>query len=202
MYVIGGWADGYSNSVGRLLAGLRVPRKGLIGPWAHTFPHNGVPGPAIGYLQEALRWWDHWLKGRDTGILEEPELRAWMQESAPPEPFHEERAGRWVAEEGWPSARLEWRTLHLGASGTLTDEVGEAAALDVCSPQTTGLAGGDWCGFGNEGEAPLDQRLDDGRSLVFDTPPARGADRDPGDYRSGAATGGRPPAGHGGAAPE
>ena len=171
VYAIGGWADGYSNSVGRLLAGLKVPRKGLIGPWAHTFPHNGVPGPAIGYLQEALRWWDHWLKGIDTGILDEPDLRVWMQESVSPEPFHEERAGRWVAERRWPSPRLSPRTLHLGASGTLTEEVGEAGALDVCSPQTTGLAGGDWCGFGNEGEAPLDQRLDDGRSLVFNSAP-------------------------------
>ncbi len=171
VYAIGGWADGYSNSVARLLAGLQVPRKGLIGPWAHTFPHNGVPGPAIGYLQEALRWWDHWLKGVDTGILDGPQLRVWMQESVTPEPFHEERAGRWVAEPGWPSPRLRPRTLHLGATGSLSGEPGEPAALDVCSPQTTGLAGGDWCGFGNEGEAPLDQRLDDGRSLVFDTAP-------------------------------
>ncbi|HEY5738795.1 MAG TPA: CocE/NonD family hydrolase, partial [Gammaproteobacteria bacterium] len=72
VYAVGGWADGYSNAVPRLLAGLECPRKGLIGPWAHTFPHNGIPGPAIGYLQEALRWWDHWLKGSDDGIMDEP----------------------------------------------------------------------------------------------------------------------------------
>ena len=65
VYAIGGWADGYSNAVPRLLAGLTVPRKGLVGPWAHVYPHDGVPGPAIGFLQEALRWWDHWLKGMD-----------------------------------------------------------------------------------------------------------------------------------------
>jgi predicted acyl esterase len=72
VYAIGGWADAYSNAIPRLLAGLRAPRKGLIGPWAHLYPHDGVPGPAIGFLQEALRWWDHWLKGTDTGIMAEP----------------------------------------------------------------------------------------------------------------------------------
>ena len=40
-----------------------VPRKGLIGPWAHNYPHFAKPGPRIGFLQECLRWWDQWLKG-------------------------------------------------------------------------------------------------------------------------------------------
>jgi len=61
VYAIGGWADAYTNAVPRLLQHLKVPRKGLIGPWAHAFPHLASPGPAIGFLQEALRWWDQWL---------------------------------------------------------------------------------------------------------------------------------------------
>ena len=171
VYAIGGWADGYSNAVPRLLAGLRGPRKGLIGPWAHAFPHNGVPGPAIGFLQEAVRWWDHWLRGKPTGIMDEPMLRVWMQDGATPQPLHEERSGRWIAESEWPSARIEVRPLHLSAISTLDPEEGEEAALEICSPQTTGLVGGDWCGFGSEGEAPVDQRPDDGRSLVWDSKP-------------------------------
>ena len=67
-----------------MLAGLPGPKKGLIGPWAHAYPHAADPGPRIGFLQEALRWWDHWLKGIDTGIMDEPMLRVWMQESVPP----------------------------------------------------------------------------------------------------------------------
>ena len=47
----------------------------MIGPWEHVWPEEGVPGPAIGFLQEEVRWWDHWLKGIDTGIMDEP-LRA------------------------------------------------------------------------------------------------------------------------------
>lgn len=171
VYAVGGWADGYSNAVPRLLEGLQTPRKGLIGPWSHNFPHNGVPGPAIGYLQEALRWWDQWLKQSDTGIMEEPMLRVWMQEHVAPEPFHAQRPGRWVAEPAWPSPRIEWRRWHLSGASELRDAPQDAATLSICSPQTTGLAGGDWCGFGAEGEAPMDQRGDDGRSLVFDTAP-------------------------------
>ena len=175
VYAIGGWADGYSNAVPRLLEGLEVPRKGLIGPWSHNFPHNGVPGPAIGYLQEALRWWDQWLKDTDTGIMNEPMLRVWMQDYVAPEPFHMQRPGRWVAEARWPSPRIVWRQLYPGNASELAEAEADAATLSISSPQTTGLAGGDWCGFGNEGEAPLDQRGDDGRSLVFDYGPL-GAD--------------------------
>ncbi|MGD2160991.1 MAG: CocE/NonD family hydrolase, partial [Gammaproteobacteria bacterium] len=57
---VGGWADGYTNAIFRLLENLEVPRLGLIGPWGHRYPHRGIPGPAIGFLQEALRWWDYW----------------------------------------------------------------------------------------------------------------------------------------------
>ena len=80
VYAIGGWADGYTNAIPRLLEGLPGPRKGLIGPWAHAWPQAGPPEPTIGFLQETLRWWDHWLKGEDTGIMDEPMLRSWIQE--------------------------------------------------------------------------------------------------------------------------
>ena len=170
VYAVGGWADGYSNSVTRLLQGLEVPRKGLIGPWAHTFPHLGVPGPAIGYLQEALRWWDYWLRGHDTGIMDEPMLRVWMQRHVDPQTFHAERPGRWVAEADWPSRNLRWRDLYLDPAAGLAAAPGPTATVDISSPQSIGLGGGEWCEFGEEGEAPLDQRADDGKSLVFDGP--------------------------------
>ena len=67
VYAIGGWADGYSEAVFRLVKGLGPPSKGLLGPWSHAFPDDVEPGPAIGFLQECLRWWDRWLKGVDTG---------------------------------------------------------------------------------------------------------------------------------------
>jgi uncharacterized protein len=168
VYAIGGWADGYSNAVPRLLEGLSVPRKGLIGPWAHVFPHNGTPGPAIGFLQEAVRWWDHWLKGRDTGIMDEPAYRVWMQESLAPQPQYAERPGRWVAEPGWPSDNVKPFGLTLDAAGLLVEGAAEEAYLEVASPPATGITAGSWCAMGSDGEMPIDQRADDGRSLVFD----------------------------------
>jgi hypothetical protein len=173
VYAVGGWADGYTNAVPRLLAGLDVPRKGLVGPWAHLYPHEGVPGPAIGFLQEALRWWDQWLKGRDTGILDEPMLRVWMQEGRESSALPRTRPGRWVAEEAWPSPRIEPRRMVLAGGGRLALERGEAREerLELAPSQTVGVAAGAWCGFGVEGETPDDQREDDARSLVFDSEP-------------------------------
>ncbi|MCG6873270.1 MAG: CocE/NonD family hydrolase [Gammaproteobacteria bacterium] len=168
VYAIGGWADAYSNAVPRLVQALKVPCKGLIGPWAHTFPHLGVPGPAIGFLQEALRWWDRWLKGQRNGIDQEPVLRVWMQESVTPAPQYAEIPGRWVAETAWPSTRITPEILHL-ASGGLGTDPGKTEERILSSPQTCGLRGGEWCAFGSDGEMPRDQRPDDGFSLTFDT---------------------------------
>ncbi len=170
VYLVGGWADGYSNAIPRLMAGLKCPRKALIGPWAHTFPQNGIPGPAIGFLQEAVRWWDHWLKGRDTGLMDEPAFRAWMQEWVEPAPQYDVRPGRWVAEEGWPSVRIASRRFHLN-HGRLAPEPSVPVELSFSSPQTTGVRSGEWCAFGTDGEMPRDQRSDDGGSLIFDSDP-------------------------------
>ncbi len=173
VYAVSGWADHYADAVPRLLAGLKGPRKGLIGPWGHAFPQRGSPGPPIGFLQEALRWWDHWLKGRPTGIMDEPMLRAWMQESVPPAPAYAVRPGRWVAETAWPSPRIEWRRLFL-AGGRLAPRPGPQAPLLLRSPLTTGLAGRELVCFGGGAEQALDQREDDGGSLVFLSDPVEG----------------------------
>ncbi|MGH8502460.1 MAG: CocE/NonD family hydrolase [Gammaproteobacteria bacterium] len=170
VYAMGGWADGYSNAVPRLLTALKAPRKGLVGPWSHAFPHDSVPGPSIGFLQEALRWWDQWLKGIDTGIMNEPMYRVWMQEAVAPAPSHDERPGRWVAERSWPSPHILSQRFALNPA-RLDPQAGPPATLEFRSPQTAGHTGGDWCAFGAEGELPADQREDDGKSLTFDSDP-------------------------------
>jgi predicted acyl esterase len=173
VWAVGGWEDGYSNSVPRLLAGLKSPVKGLIGPWGHAFPHTGYPGPRIGFLQECVRWWDHWLKGRDNGPMAEPGYRVWMNDAFRPETFCRERPGRWVAEPGWPSAGIETLALHCNADG-LGRTAGREAALRLSSPQDTGTGSLEWCSYGGLGaDLPGDQRGDDGRSLCFDGPELR-----------------------------
>ena len=169
VYAVGGWADGYTNPVFRLLAGLKGPRKGLVGPWGHKFPHFARPGPRIGFLQECLRWWDQWLKDMDTGIMREPMLRAWIEDPVPPRPYYDRMPGRWVAEPAWPAPGIETRELALGDDGLLGGA--GSGARTICSPQTTGLAAGAWCGYGLDPDLSLDQRIDAGGSLVFETAP-------------------------------
>ncbi|MGD8429120.1 MAG: CocE/NonD family hydrolase [Ectothiorhodospiraceae bacterium] len=170
VYAVGGWADGYVNAIPRLMQGLTAPKKALIGPWPHAFPHAAMPGPRIGFFQEAVRWWDYWLKGRDNGIMDEPPIRAWIEDWIVPAPYHDERPGRWVAEDVWPSPRIQPRRWFLNVM-SLGERPDPGDAMRVRSPQTTGLRGGDFYGFGADGDAPLDQRADDGKSLVFDSDP-------------------------------
>lgn len=169
VYLVGGWADGYSNPIFRMLKGLRCPRKGLIGPWAHKYPHFALPGPQFGFLQEALRWWDKWLKGIETGVMDEPMLRVYMQDGARPSRYVEKRAGRWVAEDVWPSKRIKPMKLKLGP-GTLALK-GRSAELSINSPATLGQAAGKWCPYGADPDQADDQRTEAGGSLVFDTEP-------------------------------
>ncbi|MEV5214149.1 CocE/NonD family hydrolase [Streptomyces albidoflavus] len=172
-----GWADGYSNAVTRLLENVDVPRKGLIGPWSHKFPHLGEPGPAIGYLQEVVRWWDHWLKGEENGVMDGPMLRSWMQESVPPSTSYEERPGRWVGEPSLPSPRIEpvshplfaHRIGHPGEAEPQGPGAGEP--LTVRSPLSVGQFAGKWASYNAPPDLPYDQREEDGGSLVFDSEP-------------------------------
>jgi putative CocE/NonD family hydrolase len=162
VYVVSGWCDWYRNPVFALLEGLDVPRKGLIGPWAHTYPEQAAPGPAIGFLQESLRWWDRWLKGVENGVESEPSLTAWMTESFAPGP-HDELPGRWVAEPGWPSSNVETQSLTLTADGGLSAGATDEAELAIRGLQTAGLESG-WI-------FSTDQRGEDGRALSFTSAP-------------------------------
>jgi uncharacterized protein len=192
-----GWADGYSNAVTRILGNLDVPRKGLIGPWSHKFPHLGEPGPAIGYLQVVVRWWDHWLKGVDNGVMDGPMLRTWMQDSVEPSTSYEERPGRWVGEPSWPSPNVRAVAHPLAphtiraprdasaASAAVTADDDEArdetydgahdeeyekdGALTVQSPLSVGQFAGKWASYNAPPDLPYDQREEDGGSLVFET---------------------------------
>ncbi len=166
--LIGGWADAYSNAVPRMLARLTCPRRGLIGPWAHKYPHFATPGPAYGFLQHAVRWWDHWLKGIDNDAMDGPMLRWWQEDYVPPATDHAERPGRWLGEPSWPSPNVAEMRWYFGAH-TLSPGPASCGGLIVSSPQDCGADAGVWCAYGSGGEQPGDQRRDDGCSVVFDS---------------------------------
>ncbi|KIX95505.1 uncharacterized protein Z520_08625 [Fonsecaea multimorphosa CBS 102226] len=168
VYLVGAWSDGYSNTIFRMLEHLECPRKALIGPWAHAYPNFATPGPQIGFLQESLRWWDKWLKGKETGIMDEPILRCYLQDTVPPRTQYDFRPGHWVAEKSWPTPNITTRTLRLLA-GRLSDELSTSdERLSICSPMTVGFASGLWCP-GLDLDLPGDQRAEAGGSLLFDS---------------------------------
>ena len=177
----GGWADNYMNTVSHLVENVPAPVKGIVGPWVHQYPHTAVPGPQVGFLQEALRWWDRWLKGIDNGAEADPAYRAYMIHSEAPDASARHRAGHWVAEAEWPSARVSRHVLALGAGagegrlpspdpsrGYLREEDGEAFQVKLATPQHLGMHTGEFFPMGLNAEMPGDQAGDDALSVCFD----------------------------------
>jgi uncharacterized protein len=170
VYMVGGWGDPYRTAILRFLEHHRGPRKGLIGPWAHLYPELGIPGPAIGFLQEAIRFWDHCLKGVDNGVLEEPMLHAYLADSVEPATGYRHREGRWVAETTWPSPQLEFQTLHLG-DRVLGAHPSTPTTHRILGDARAGADAGPYLAFGGEADYAPDQRREDGLSLCFDGAP-------------------------------
>jgi len=163
---VGGWNDAYTNAVPRLVGTVRSPVKGIIGPWAHKYPHFAVPEPRIGFLQEALRWWDRWLKDAPTGVEQEPAFRTYIMQVQRPGASVTHIGGRWVGHSAWPQA-AQGQRLYLNAKG-LASQSAPKAKHTVRSPQHTGADSGEYCIIWLGPEFPGDQRQDDSGSLTFD----------------------------------
>jgi len=169
VYAVGGWADPYRQAVLELLERLECPRKGLIGPWSHQYPDEGSPGPAIDFRRECVRWWDHWLKGVDAGVMDEPALTVWMQEAPSLSRRARRPRGRWVAERAWPSKHVAVSSWHLG-EGSLSESGEPRLELRVAGSESCGADAGAWCPW-DERELPPGQLDDDARSLCFTMAP-------------------------------
>ena len=170
-FVIGGWYDGYRDSVPRMLEKLDAPVKGMVGPWAHTFPNWPYPEPGMEWRHEAVRWFDQWLKGEDTGIMEEPRFAIYVRQWYPPGVV-EEVPGYWRWEDGWPIDRTEETAFFAQADHTLSDarpDGGDGTTHRLRYVPTVGVeASGNvnWWG-----DFPWDQRGTDAYSLVYDSDP-------------------------------
>ncbi|KAF0116921.1 MAG: glutaryl 7-ACA acylase [Rhodobacteraceae bacterium] len=174
----GGWADNYMNTVAALVEHAPAPVKGVVGPWVHQYPHTAVPGPQVGFLQCALRWWDRWLKGIRNGAEADPAYRAYILHSEPPVASPVHRAGHWVEEAVWPSPRVTPTVLRLAEAGEpsapqtprgyLGTEESTGFRLGCSTPQTLGLEAGEFFPMGLNAEMPGNQAADDALSLCFD----------------------------------
>jgi putative CocE/NonD family hydrolase len=166
---IGGWYDGYRDSVPRMLEHLRAPVKAMIGPWSHAWPHEPVPLPGMEWRHEAVRWFDRWLKGRDTGILDEPRFAVYVRQWHPPGPTLEHVPGFWRWKDGWPIRRITPQAFYPQPNHTLSASEPQGAEHHLRYVPSIGIeAGGPVMWWG---DAAHDQRPTDAFSLVYDSEP-------------------------------
>jgi len=163
-FLIGGLADGYRDSIPRMLEQVKAPVRALIGPWNHSFPNDADFGPRIEWREDSVRWWDYWLKGRDTGVLEDPKLVIFMRHWFPPNPNLEEVPGEWRVEAGWPPNHQTKSTLYLQPNHSLAKSLPEADTHQLKYVPSIGVEAGFWWG-----ELLSDQRPVDAFSLVYDS---------------------------------
>ena len=165
VYLIGGLLDGYRDSIPRMLENMKVPIKAEIGPWNHAWPDNGEPGPNYEWRHELVRWWDYWLKGRDTGIMDEPRFAVFVREGHPPDSKLKMTPGNWRYED-WPIRRMVWTNYYPAQNHNLQKIKGEDGADSLRYVPSSGVAAGYWWG-----ELTPDMREDDASSLVYDSEP-------------------------------
>lgn len=159
-FVVGGWRDIFPEAVPEVYARLGGPKKLLMGPWMHTMPETAANEP-IEFLPEMKRWFDHWLRVEKNGIVGEPPVTIYVQ-----------GANRWRNELDWPPPRAIQRTFYLGTRGNLGEraEREEGAERYTVDP-TVGTCAGLWDPTALGVGMPMDQTLDDLRSLTYTTEP-------------------------------
>ena len=165
-FLIGGLADGYRDSIPRMLEQVKAPVKALIGPWNHSYPNDADFGPRIEWREDAVRWWDYWLKGRDTGVLQDPKLVIFMRHWFPPDPNLATVPGEWRAESGWPPRGTKESAFFLQPNHTLSSVPAQSDVHRLKYVPSIGVEAGFWWG-----ELLSDQRPVDAFSLVYDSLP-------------------------------
>jgi predicted acyl esterase len=170
MFLIGGFLDGYKDSIPRMLERVHAPVKALLGPWNHSFPHHAVPGPAIEWRDQAVAWWDHWLKGIDNHVMDGPQLAVYMNHWYPPDVGVTTIPGEWRLEPTWPPLGVQSVDFFPAADHSLARSAAVASTTHQLAyrPAATQEAGGPdfWWGDVNG-----DQRSVDAYSLQYDSAP-------------------------------
>ena len=158
-FILEGWS-GFSYRDGfQCYERLTVPKKLVIGPWVHGWPSLTDIEP-INYITDMIRWFDHWLKGRDNGITKEPPLSIYVM-----------GGDFWKYEQEWPPPRVKESDYYLRSDGSLKPEADTTAktvsyAHDPGVGTTVGLLSLFPLGI----DYPREQSEDNLRSLTFDTP--------------------------------
>ena len=164
-FLIGGLQDGYRDSIPRMLERVPAVVRAWVGPWNHDYPNTSMYGPRIEWRDQAVRWFDHWLKGIDNGVEREPRLVMYQQHSHPPGAAAQDVPGEWRAE-SWPPQGLKPVTWFLAPNHQLTPAPAAAAIDHLRYVPSAGPEAGFWWG-----ELLPDQRPVDAFSLTYDSAP-------------------------------
>ncbi|MCB1845431.1 MAG: CocE/NonD family hydrolase, partial [Halioglobus sp.] len=166
---IGGWYDGYRDSVPRMLEKLNAPAKAIVGPWTHAFPHEPWPNPGMEWREEAVQFLDHWLRGIDNDYHDAPQLAVYVRDWHAPKPDLDYVNGHWRNVDSWPPAYAETLTLRARRDHSLAASAMDSAVHSLEYLASSGIeAGGPVMWWGDV--AP-DQRPTDAQSLVYDSEP-------------------------------
>lgn len=158
----------------------RRSQKLLVGPWGHTTDLTRQvgavdfgPDAAISYPDLLCRWFDYWLKGIDTGIMNEPPVRRFVM-----------GANRWREERTWPPSDTDYLNYYFHSRGAANTPLGDGTLSRTApaeeptdsyryDPRDPVMS---LCAFDMQ-DAPRDQRpLDHRRDvLVYVTEPLREA---------------------------
>jgi predicted acyl esterase len=166
-FLIGGLQDGYRDNVPDMLMKSKAPIKAIVGPWNHSFPNEPDFGPQVEWRDQAVRWFDHWLKGRDTGVERGPRLVIYLQHWHPPDPNLQSVPGEWRREDVWPPPDTKATTLFMQANHSLAESAAAAPERHQLKyVPSVGVEAGFWWG-----ELLSDPRPVDAFSLVYDSAP-------------------------------
>ena len=164
-FVIGGFQDGYRNSIVRMLERVPAPVHAWLGPWNHDRPNTSMYGPRVEWRDRAVHWFDHWLKGANNGVERDPRLIFYQQHSHPPGAEAQDIPGQWRADT-WPPQGLRYEKWYFGGNHQLSPTPVSAATDHLWYVPSAGAEVGFWWG-----ELLGDQRPADAYSLVYDSAP-------------------------------
>jgi len=126
---ISGWYDDEQigtplNFIGMTTKGspdVRNKQKLLMGPWPHAINSTSKlaevefgPTATIDLNGYWLRWFDYWLKDKDTGIVSEPPVRIFVMGE-----------NKWTDEADWPIGRTLWTKYYIHSQGRANSLFGD-----------------------------------------------------------------------------
>lgn len=173
VFLVAGWRDGYRTAMLRLARELRVEWRLLAGPWMHTLPDRGIPGPRYAFVSEMVAWFRrHLLPAEPPEPDDRPRTVFFLGGFDSPADPPPAASGTWMGSEVWPEEDRPPTVLYATSSLELRPRpsVGDATLVAPFDP-SVGAMNGNWCPPPPAHGFPGDQRPDEARSLVFTSEP-------------------------------